>query len=245
MFLFSMVGYNAGQFTALFLTLVCFQVSNGKNWKFLENQLKRGHKEIPYLQKELTFLSENVQGEDVRNSNYRKSFWDIEKLETWKVGFFTWWRLVWKRAILILRPVGRKVREVIRKLPNPSLAHQLKKERRTTFFTTLLPCSSIEFKIKLTHRFSWCIHCCKVLQAPSISPESFSLSLLGKHCHEFAASVQNPKFLQLCPQQEEYYGLLNHDGQICCLIRNSANDRKVVKKGKTQWDQYLVTILHT
>ncbi len=232
MFLFSMVGHNAGQFTALFLTSrnPGFSLFPGKNWKFLENQLKRGHKEIPYLQKELTFLSEDVQGEDARNANYRKSFWDIEKLETRKVGFFTWWRLVLKRAILILRPAGRKVRVVIRKLPN--LAHQLKKERRTKCFTTLLPCSSIKFKIKLTHRFSWCIHCCKVLQAPSISPESFSLSLLGKHCHEFAASVQNQIFLQLCSRQEEYYGLLNHDEQIRCLIRNSAYDQKVDKKGK-------------
>ena len=79
---------------------------------------------------------------------------------------------------------------------------------------------------KLTHRFSWCIHCYTVLQVPSISQVSFSLSLVGKHCRGFAASIQSQRFLQLCHRQEEHCGPPNHDGQSHYLIRKSAYDKK-------------------
>lgn len=85
--------------------------------------------------------------------------------------------------------------------------------------------------IKLTHHFWWCIHCCRALQAPSISLVSFSLSSVCKRFHGFAASVQNQKFSPLCPHQEGHYEPPNHDEWILCLIRTSAIVMRNRKRG--------------
>ena len=80
------------------------------------------------------------------------------------------------------------------------------------------PCTA--WLITLTRHFWWCIHCCRVLQAPSISLALFSLSLVCKRFLGFASSIQNLRFLRLCPRQEEHYEPPNLDAQIRCLIRN-------------------------
>ena len=60
-----------------------------------------------------------------------------------------------------------------------------------------------------------------MLQAPSTSLAAFSLSLGCKRFLGFVASIQNRRFLQLCPPQEEHYEPPNLGAQIRCLIRNS------------------------
>ena len=55
---------------------------------------------------------------------------------------------------------------------------------------------------------------------PSISLAAFSLSLVCKRFLGFVASIQNPRFLQLCPRQEEHYEPPNLDEGIRYLIRN-------------------------